>query len=59
MIKVVKNPSFEGYYEIFNEQVMVDEVQGRNKAKRTAIKLARKLKLSFIIFLGENIHVEQ
>ena len=58
MIKVVKNPSFDGYYEIFDEQVMAEEVQGRNKAKRTAMKLARKLKLSFIIFLGKSMDVE-
>ena len=58
MIKVVKNPSFAGYYEIFDEQHMVEEVQGRNKAKRAAIKLARKLKLPYIIFLGESMGVE-
>ena len=58
MIKVIKNPSFSGYYEIYDEGVAVDEIQGRLKAKRVAMKLARQLKLSFIIFLGESVDVE-
>ena len=58
VIKVIKNPSFTGYYEIYNENIAVDEIQGRLKAKRTAIKLARKLKQSFIIFLGEQVNVD-
>ena len=58
MIKVIKNPSFSGYYEICDESVVVDEIQGRLKAKRTAVKLARKLKQSFIIFLGEQVNVD-
>jgi hypothetical protein len=58
MIKVTKNPSFSGYYEIYNEGIAVDEIQGRLKAKRMAMKLARKLRLTFIIFLGESVDVE-
>jgi len=58
MIKVTKNPSFSGYYEIYDGGVAVDEIQGRLKAKRVAMKLARQLKLSFIIFLGESVDVE-
>ena len=58
MIKVIKNPSFSGYYEIYEDSQAIEEVQGRMKAKRTALKIARKLKESFIIFLGERIDVE-
>jgi len=58
MIKVVKNPSFSGYYEIYDDSQPVDEVQGRLKAKRVAFKLARRLKQSFIIFLGESVDVD-
>ena len=58
MIKVIKNPSFSGYYEIYNELQVVDEVQGRLKAKRVAFKLARRLKQSFIIFLGESVNID-
>jgi len=58
MIKVIKNPSFSGYYEIYDDSQPIEEVQGRLKAKRTALKIARKLKESFIIFLGESVDVE-
>ena len=58
MIKVIKNPSFSGYYEIYNDSVVEEEVQGRLKAKRTAIRLAKKLKQSFILFLGEQINID-
>jgi hypothetical protein len=58
MIKVTKNPSFAGYYEIYDDAVRVEEIQGKLKAKRYAMKLAKKLEQSFFIFLGENIKVE-
>ena len=58
MIKVIKNPSFTGYYEIYNDSIVEEEVQGRLKAKRVAIKLAKKLKLPFILFLGEQINID-
>ena len=58
MIKVIKNPSFSGYYEIYDDSQPVDEIQGRLKAKRVAFKLARKLKQPFIIFLGESVDVD-
>ena len=58
MIKVVKNPSFAGYYEIYDEHIRVEEVQGKLKAKRVAMKLARKEKQSFFLFLGESVDVE-
>ena len=58
MIKVEKNKSFDGYYEIYDGITPIEEVQGRTKAKRTAMKLARKLGQTFISFLGEVIDVE-
>jgi len=58
MIKVVKNPSFAGYYEIYEDSVRLEEIQGKLKAKRYAMKLAKKLKQTFIIFVGETINVE-
>ena len=58
MIKVVKNPSFSGYYEIYDGIYVVEEVQGRIKAKRVAFKLAKAMKQTFILFLGEQLDVE-
>tara|TARA_B110001454_G_C12676007_1_gene415887 strand:- start:1076 stop:1252 length:177 start_codon:yes stop_codon:yes gene_type:complete len=58
MIKVVKNPSFEGYYEIYDDSVRVEEVQGKLKAKRYALKLAKRLEQTFVLFLGESVDVE-
>ena len=57
MIKVIKNPSFAGYYEIYDDSVRVEEIQGRAKAKRYAMKLAKKLSQTFFIFLNETIDV--
>ena len=58
MIKVIKNKSFSEYYEIYDDSVRLEEVQGKLKAKRVAIKLAKKLKQTFFVFLGESIAVE-
>jgi hypothetical protein len=58
MIKVVKNKSFSGYYEIYDGIYVVEEVQGRTKAKRVASKLAKKSGKTFFLFLGESIDVE-
>ncbi len=58
MIKVIENRSITGYYVIYDNGVPVDEIQGRLKAKRYAMKLAKKLKQSFILFLGESLDVE-
>ena len=57
MIKVIKNASFSGYYEIYNGIHVVEEVQGRIKAKRVAIKLAKADEQTFIVFLGEQVNV--
>ena len=58
MIKVIKNKSFSEYYEIYDDSVRLEEVQGKLKAKRVAMKLAKKLKQTFFIFLNESIEVE-
>ena len=58
MIKVIKNKSFSEYYEIYDDSVRLEEIQGKLKAKRVALKLAKKLKQSFILFLGESINVD-
>ena len=58
MIKVTKNPSFAGYYEIYDDSVRVEEIQGKLKAKRYAMKLAKASKQSFFLFLGESVDVE-
>ena len=58
MIKVIRNESFGEYYEIYENTDRIEEVQGRLKARRTALKLAKKLNQTFIIFLGESINVE-
>lgn len=58
MIKVIKNKSFSGYYEIYDGLYVVDEIQGRIKAKRVALKLAKAMKQTFILFLGEQVDVD-
>ena len=58
MIKVVKNKSFSGYYEIYDGIYVVEEVQGRTKAKRVALKLAKSKKEAMISFLGDLLDVE-
>ena len=58
MIKVIRNKSFEGYYEIYDDSVRVEEIQGKLKAKRYAMKLAKKSKESFFLFLSESVDVE-
>jgi len=58
MVKVVKNKSFSGYYEIYDGIYVVEEVQGRTKAKRVALKLAKSKKEAMISFLGDLIDVE-
>jgi hypothetical protein len=58
MIKVIKNKSFSGYYEIYDGLYVVDEIQGRIKAKRVALKLAKAMKQTFILFLGEQLDVD-
>jgi len=57
MIKVIKNKSFSGYYEIYDDLYVVEEIQGRTKAKRVALKLAKEKKESIILFLGESVDV--
>ena len=58
MIKVIRNESFCEYYEIYEDTDRIEEVQGRLKARRVALKLAKKLRQKFILFLGESINVE-
>ena len=58
MIKVIKNKSFSEYYEIYDDHLVVEEIQGKLKAKRVALKLAKKLNQTFFLFLGESINVE-
>ena len=58
MVKVIKNKSFAGYYEIYDDSVRVEEIQGKLKAKRYAFKLARRLEQTFVLFLGESVDVE-
>ena len=58
MIKVIKNKSFTGYYEIYDGIYVVEEVQGRTKAKRVALKLAKGKKETMISFLGDLLDVE-
>ena len=57
MIKVIKNKSFSGYYEIYDGLYVVEEIQGRTKAKRVALKLAKEKEESIILFLGESVDV--
>jgi hypothetical protein len=59
VIKVIKNPSFDGYYEILEDGVAVEEVQGRMKAKRTAMKLARRRELKSFVFLDGSVDVPE
>ena len=58
MIKVITNESFAGYYEIYDGLIPVEEIQGRAKARRLALKMARKAGQTCISFLGKMITVE-
>jgi len=58
MIKVIKNASFDGYYEIYDGLYVVEEIQGRAKARRLALKLAKAKKEAYIAFLGETVDVD-
>ena len=42
MIKIIKNPNFPQFLEIFKDSTLIEEVQGRAKAFRIASKLAKK-----------------
>ena len=41
-----------------DDAVRLEEVQGKLKARRTAMKLAKKMGERFFIFLNESIDVE-
>ena len=58
MIIVVKNKSFSGYYEIYDGIYVEEEVQGRTKARRVALKLAKSKGETVVNFLGELIDVD-
>jgi hypothetical protein len=58
MIKVTRNLSFEGYYEIYHDHEVVEEIQGKLKAKRVAMKIAKKEGDPFFLFLGDSVNVE-
>ena len=58
MIKVTRHPSFAGYFEIYDEHIRIEEIQVKLKAKRYAMKLAKKLRQTFFLFLNESIKVE-
>jgi hypothetical protein len=50
MIKIVKNPNFPQFLEIFSNADLIEEVQGRAKAVKIAKRLARKQGLKIVIF---------
>ena len=57
-VSPAKNKSFSGYYEIYDGIYVVEEVQGRAKARRVALKLAKSKKETVVNFLGDLIDVE-
>jgi adenylyl- and sulfurtransferase ThiI len=54
MIKIVKNPNFPQFLEIFLNADLIEEVQGRAKAMRIAKKLAKENGLDYVI-LGDKM----
>ena len=60
MIKIIKNPNFPQFLEVFLNSSLVEEVQGRAKAIRLAKKVAKEEGLStFVDFRGNLIRVDE
>ncbi|SVD07129.1 uncharacterized protein METZ01_LOCUS359983 [marine metagenome] len=58
MIKIVRNPNFPEWLEIFNGRTLIKEVQGRAKAVRIAEKLAKKQGDAMFLFEDRTIDTE-
>ena len=58
MIKVAKNPNFPQFIEIWEDRKLIDEVSGRRKALRIALKLAKKVGEKYILFNKKIVEVK-
>ena len=60
MIKIIKNPNFPQFLEVFLNSELVEEVQGRAKALRLARKVAKEENIScFVAWNGKLMQVEE
>ncbi len=57
MIKVQKNYSFEGWFQIFLNGQLMDEVSGSDNALEYATNLAREHDMHYIYFIDEAMEV--
>ena len=57
MIKVQENYSFEGWFQIFLNGQLVDEVSGSDNALEYATNLAREHNMHYIYFIDEALEV--
>ena len=57
MIKVQKNYSFEGWFQIFLRGQLVDEVSGSESALKYATELAHEQGMHYIYFIDEELEV--
>ena len=58
MIKVQKNYSFEGWFQIFLRGQLVDEVLGSENALEYATELAHTQGMHYIYFIDKELEVE-
>lgn len=58
MIKVEKNYSFLGWFQIYLNGELVDEVLGSETALQYALTLAREREMHYIYFIDDIIDVE-
>ena len=58
MIKIIKNPNFPQFLEIFKDSTFIEEVQGRAKAFRIASKLAKNQSQKFFVFDNKKIDID-
>jgi len=59
MIKIIKNPNFPQWLEVFFNADLIEEVQGRAKAIRLAKKLAKEENQSCFLLNGRLVQVDE
>ena len=59
MIKVQENYSFYGWFQIFLNGQLIDEVSGREETLEYAMKLAREHNIRYICFVDDVMEVDE
>ncbi len=55
MIKTEKNANFQGIFNVFAFGKIVDQVQGRLKARALAVKLAKEHQIAYFVDHKDNM----